>query len=113
MLKRMRSRTHYGHVAAQHIEELRQLIQARAPKKRADSRDAWIATCGLLYNTFFLHMLTHGAELVDVEDLTISALATLREEHGTARAELHRNRACNQDWRDCEQSTRREDSIED
>src|ERR1700712_4004989 len=75
MLKGMRTRSHYRHVAAQHVEELRQLVEARAAQESANTCNVWIVARGLLQLPRLLHMHAHGAELVDAEDAAIGAFS--------------------------------------
>src|SRR5262252_858063 len=45
---RVRTRSDQRHLALEHIEELRQLIQTESAEPTADGSDAWIVALGLL-----------------------------------------------------------------
>src|SRR6266702_8498702 len=74
VFERMRTRTHHRHLAAQHVDELRQLVEAGAPQERADRGDARVAARGLgdLAGLFLVH--PHRTELVDLELIAVDAL---------------------------------------
>ena len=90
MLKHMRTRPHHRHVTLEHIDELRQLVDARAAQKFAQPRLSGIVFGSL--ESIGLSVDTHRAELPAEEILTAVARTHLLEKHRTRRTELHRNR---------------------
>lgn len=74
------------HVAEQHIEELRQFVQRSAANELADLGDARVFTRGLLDHLVVVY--AHGAELPDLDDLVVHAVAVLLEDDGPRRGEL-------------------------
>src|SRR5439155_17528296 len=85
---RMGPRSHEGHLTAQHIEELRQLVKTRAPQKAPDSRYPAIVSLRLASARLMIVADCHGAEFEDVEGLIVEAEALLTEEHRAAAVEL-------------------------
>ena len=67
------------HFAAQHIEQLRQLIQAELAQGRAQSGDAVVVSGGLA-NRLAILGDGHGAELEDRENLAVQAGSALVEQ---------------------------------
>ncbi|KAG0773304.1 hypothetical protein G6F22_014986 [Rhizopus arrhizus] len=88
VLQRVRAGPDDGHVAHQHVQELRQLIQAGAPQEAADAGNAGIVAGRLRDRAMFL-MHGHGAELVDVEHLAVHAQPRLGKENGATGRQLH------------------------
>src|SRR5690606_4366793 len=70
---RVGARPHQGHVAAQHIEQLRQFVQRAAPQQPPDRRDSGIVTGGLAQRV--ARVMVHGAELPELDDPASSAVA--------------------------------------
>src|SRR4029079_4751833 len=62
----MRSRTNDRHIAAQHVHELRQLVDAGGAQDCPDARDAWIPALRLT-NYVAVFQYVHRAELEDGE----------------------------------------------
>src|SRR5262245_60989239 len=83
----MRPRTHQRHAATEHIEELRQLVNARSPKPAADAGDARIVPGGLA-NLRSVFEDAHGAKFEDPKRAAIEAVARLSEEHRPLGIEL-------------------------
>src|SRR3954466_12780209 len=75
----MRARSDNRHLAFQHIEELRQLVDARLAQPRANGRDALVAAYGLLDVCTIIEN-GHGAELEDLEFLAVEPAPRLHEE---------------------------------
>src|SRR6188508_333237 len=84
-----------AHLAPEHVEELRQLVERRAPQESSDPRHAGIdfdleqALVGVLVEMlerlpFFVRADPHRPEFHDVEELSTNACSTLFEEHRTA-----------------------------
>src|SRR5690606_33758340 len=74
VLGRQRPRADQAHLAAQHVDELWKLVEARLPEPPADSRRRTVA---------------HRAELVDPEGRAAGADADLGEQHGAAVVEAN------------------------
>ena len=74
-----------GHVATEHVEELRQLVDARAPQEAAEAGDARVAAGRL--SIAGAGFVPHGAELVDLDDIAEAAVTLLPEQHGPGRIE--------------------------
>jgi hypothetical protein len=77
---RMRPRPHQRHAAAEHIEELRQFVDARSPKPATHAGDARIVPGGLANLRTVLED-AHRAEFEDPKRATVEAVACLGEEH--------------------------------
>src|SRR5277367_5006189 len=75
---RMRPRSHETHLALEHIEYLRQLIERGAPQECTQRRDPRILPGGLSDHRAILAD-RHGAELVDQDLLAIQTIAALFE----------------------------------
>src|SRR5271167_5098277 len=80
MRQGMRAWADEGHVALDHVEELRKLIDAPAAQPRPHLGDAWIAFLRLTDHRSILER-SHGAELDDSERLLVEAVAVLQEEY--------------------------------
>ena len=78
--KRVRPRTNYRHVTQENVDELRQLVQARAPQEPSKPRDARIVAPGLIYCGAVLGD-QHRAELEYLEDAIVLAITALAKEH--------------------------------
>src|SRR5207302_1387281 len=55
-----------AHVAVQHVQELRQLVQARPPEKAAGPRDAWVVVRLVAARTALLSKPGRGGGAVEV-----------------------------------------------
>ena len=87
----MRARPDQRHLAFQHIEELRQFVEAPFAQDPAEPRDAHIVFGRLGHDrTVFLH--GHGTELQDRERRAIETKALLAEQHGPRRIQTNRQR---------------------
>ena len=85
--QRVRTRSDERHVAAQHVQKLRQFVDVQFADDAADARDAIVVRGRLFDVAVVLHRL-HRAELADAERLLVEAIATLEEQRRTARFEL-------------------------
>ncbi|MNR39620.1 hypothetical protein D3C85_1578440 [compost metagenome] len=74
----MRARADQGHAALQHVDELRQFVDGGAADEAADGGDARVFAGGLLDLLVVVH--AHRAELVDLDHLTVPAVALLLEQ---------------------------------
>src|SRR5262245_34642751 len=83
----VRARTHERHAATQHIEQLRQLVEAHPPQPAADAGDARIVPGGLAnLRTVLQH--AHGAKLEDAKRAPVEAVECLGEQHRHAWVEV-------------------------
>jgi hypothetical protein len=73
------ARTHQRHVAAQHVPQLRQLVQAGAAQDLADTGDAVIG--GDIPRVVAVGVDPHGAELQQLERMAVLADPDLAEQH--------------------------------
>jgi len=71
------------HLAAQDVEKLRQLVDARAAQDAAHGRDARVVLHGEL-RAVRLRVHDHGAELDEGETLAVARIALLAKEHRPA-----------------------------
>src|SRR5215470_9210543 len=65
----LRTRPHHAHLAAQHVDELGQLVEAEAPEEGAEPSAARVAGVGPHRARAPLGVGLHGAELQHVEGL--------------------------------------------
>ena len=78
MLQHVRAGAHYGHIAQQDVDELRQFVDACFAHEIAQTGFARVVLGGLHFVAVFVD--THGAELVAPELLAFLAAALLLEE---------------------------------
>src|SRR4051794_16350328 len=117
-----RARPDEAHLAGQDVEELRDLVERKAPQQSSHGGDAGIVgdleepvTRLVALEQLRLHRVgavDHRAELEDPERLGLAADPRLAEEHGTARAELDRDRRRRDERRHGEQTDRGADDVE-
>jgi hypothetical protein len=91
--ERGRPRADDRHLATDHVEDLRQLVEARLAQEPADARDAWVVRDlevrrrqdveVLEGGLQLLGVLDHRPELEHREADTMLAGPLLREQHGT------------------------------
>src|ERR1700739_2652500 len=115
------TRANHAHPAAQDIEEGRQRVQRGAPQQAAhrsatiralDATRRCVASKQTVDRTPLCPLWrTHGAKLIKIEDLAVSAYATLPVEHRPRRAELHRQRYCSQQRRQKHDQRPGEDAV--
>src|SRR5438552_1511886 len=83
-----RTRPHNGHLAAQHIEDLRQFVQTRPSQKAAEARNSKVSrACPIASG-----LSGHGAEFANPEYSSVASDAILTEEH--RRSGIRVNRKC-------------------
>ena len=82
-------RTHQAHLAAQHVQRLRQFVEAQAPQHAAQRRRAPVRMRRPHGAGGIFRIHRHGAELHQFEDAAAAAQAALAVEHRPAVAELH------------------------
>ena len=95
MLQHVRARAHDAHVAFQHIDELRQLVDVRLAHDVSPARLARVILGGLQRIRLGIHL--HASELVAVELLVVQPVSFLLEEHRSRHRQLRDNRHDNQD----------------
>jgi hypothetical protein len=90
----MRARAHDRHLAAQHVEELRQLLEAGAADEAAQRRHARIALAHLpeRAGAVLAGFGPHGPELENLDHLAVAAIALLAEQDRSRRAQPDRHR---------------------
>ena len=86
----MRARPDQGHLAAQHVDQLRQLVQAGAAQPASDRGDPRVV--GARLHEPRAGVVAHGAELQQLEHIVVEALARLAEQGGTGRVQPDRDR---------------------
>src|SRR5882762_10754153 len=87
----LRTRPHETHLAAKHVEELRQFVEARSPEKRPEAGAAWIVRTSPHRTGFSLGVDAHSPELEHAEPLAVDAHPLLTIENGPGRHELERH----------------------
>ena len=109
-LRRLRARPDQAHVAAQHVVELRQLVQVPLAQETAEAGDPGIARrADVRAHPVGAHH--HGAELQDVEALPVQGHPLLTVERGAGRDPFgHHDRE--QDRGEHEQRQRRDHDVE-
>ncbi|EAU61758.1 hypothetical protein STIAU_7234 [Stigmatella aurantiaca DW4/3-1] len=85
------TRPHQAHVAAQHVEELRQFVDGVLAQEGANGRAPRVLQAGHP-GAGHLRVRAHGAELEDGEGAPIDAHALLGIENGPPAGELHQQR---------------------
>src|SRR6185312_8290463 len=80
-LRALRSGPHQAHLPPQHIEELRQLIQAYLPDQRPDASHAWVALLRPPRSAVDLRVGAHAAKLEHIERPASEAHSALPIEH--------------------------------
>src|SRR5438046_388698 len=85
----MGARSNNRHVALQHVEKLRQLVDARLTQPRTDIRHSRVAA-NRLSNVRAIVERSHGAKLEDLELLTVEPVPRLHEECRARRVKFDR-----------------------
>src|SRR4029079_4533993 len=85
-------RPDHGHVAPEHVPELRQLVHGEAPQDAADARDPCVALVDGEAGADVLGADGHRAELHEVEILAVLPDPRLAGEHAGSVVELDRKR---------------------
>ena len=106
---RMRPRADQAHAAAQHVEELRQLVERGAPQEAPDGRDARVVPRRLAYRVVLQH--GHRAELEDRELAAVESVAALPEQHRSRRRAPDEDDDCGGHGQGQQQRHRCEDDI--
>ena len=78
------------HVALEHVQNLRQLVDAQLADDPPDARDARIARAARDHVPALLRIDDHAPKLDDLEDPAVLRAALLRKEHGAAVFDLDR-----------------------
>ena len=125
LVHRQRARTDQAHFGAEHVVELRQLVEAVFAEEFSDWRDARVVgdledraahfIHGLQFVLKLLGVGHHGAEFVKREGRAIEAGALLTEEYRAGRSELdrQRNEGNHRNHRQQHQQQQRPDKIHD
>ena len=90
--RNMRSRPDQRHVALDHVEQLRNFVEAGLAQNPPDRRHARIALNRLPYAALVAGIVAHGAELVDLEAAVSIPVPVLKEQHRARRRRLYRDR---------------------
>src|SRR5215204_6655868 len=98
------------HVAEEHVQELRQLVDVPAPQQAAGQRHAIVAS-GRLADLVVV-MNPHGAEFVDPERLLVEAVALLAEVRGAGAVEADQGRDQEKERQQQHEAERRADDVE-
>ena len=69
------------HVALDHVDQLRNFVEAGFSQNSSDRRHACVALHRLPYAARITGIVAHGAELVDLEAAVSIAVAILIEQH--------------------------------
>src|SRR5262245_49529985 len=99
------------HVAAEHVPELRQLVDVVAPQPAADRRGARVVVSRPDGAARVLGIHWHRPELIDSKGLTVQAHADLRVERRAGRAALDEAGDDQRGNRANEEHRRREDDV--
>lgn len=113
--QRMRTRTDHRHLAAQHVDELRQLIEVRPAQEAPEACHARIGTARLTRRRSerrIAQIGVHGSELQELEGPCSMAEPDLAVDDGPRRLELEQKRDHEQQGREGEECCRRDDRIE-
>ena len=81
VMQHVRTRTHDAHVALQHVDKLRELIDVRLSHEVAEGKLSWVVLGSLRLVGILVHM--HGTELQAVESITVQTRSCLLEEDRT------------------------------
>jgi len=90
MGKRVRAWPHKRHLSKQHINQVWEFVDARAPKITADTRNAAIVTRRLDDHVTILGD-GHGSEFVDDEDTAVPTRPALTKQNRSARLKPNEN----------------------
>ena len=106
------ARAHHAHLPAQHVHELRHLVQAEAAEEGAEAHPAGIIGGSPDRPRLGLGVHPHGAELQHAEALAVEPHALLAEEHRPVRRELDAGGDERQQRRQADEHRQREDDVE-
>ena len=111
VLQHVRTRAHDAHVAQQHVDELRQLVDVRLAHDVAPLRLPRVVLRCLQRVRLRVHL--HAAELQAVELLSVQAVALLTEEDRTRHSDFRDDAHDDQDWDEQRaEEAQREDDVE-
>src|SRR5690606_6255826 len=100
-----------GHRALQHVDELRQLVQAGAAQECPERRDPRVTLAGLGNGAFFFLMDPHAAELPHLDRLAAESVTQLAEEYRPWGTELYANGDGDHQGRDHQEDQGRQDLV--
>ena len=110
---RVRARADQRQVALDgHVDELRQLVEARLADETADTGDARVVLGDELARGGVGLVGVHRAELVDLDQVVVEAVALLLEEHRPAAVELDENRDHRHHRRQADEQQAADDPVE-
>jgi hypothetical protein len=95
--RNVRPRPDQRHVALDHVEQLRNFVEAGLAQNSPHRRHARVALDRLPYAAHVARIDAHGAELVDLEAAVPIAVAVLIEQHRARRRRLYRDCNCDQE----------------
>src|SRR5882757_3521955 len=99
MRQGVRTRPHYGHIALQHIQELRQFIDTRRSQEPSDTRHSRIVA-RRLRNGWPILLNNHRPKLEYNELLAIKSFPVLPKNHRTWAIKFDRDRGESHDGRE-------------
>src|SRR5580704_6681252 len=106
-------RAHHGHVAAQDVPQLWELIQRGPAKEPSDPGHPAVVLDRPFRHRFVLVDRAHGAELEKLEWLAIAPNSHLPEEDSRTSVEPHRQSAHQNHRRQQDQGERTNEDVED
>src|ERR1051326_223966 len=109
--QRVRPRPDQRHVADQHVEQLRDLVDVPAPPPAADAGQPRIVALRLRYHGAVVER-AHGAEFEDAERLLVEAKAALQEKHRARAVEPDQHGDDDKERRQRQQPQCREREVE-
>jgi hypothetical protein len=95
-----RARPDDAHIASQHVEEVRQLVEREAAQEPPDAGDAWVLGRHRGADADRVGAPPHGAQLEHLEDHAVPSDPTLAVEHRPAGGELDGDGGREEDRRD-------------
>ena len=107
------TRADQAHVTAQHVEQLRQFINAQAADDVPDTGDTLVVGAGPTRCAIFLGIGAHAAELGDTKAAAVLAHAVLPVEHRAAAFELDAGGGQQHDRHRHQQQQGGTDNVED
>ena len=107
----MRPRADQRHVAGEHVEELRNLVDVPAPQEAAEPGQSRIVAGGLRDHRAVVER-AHGAKFDDAERLLIEAVAALHEENRAGTVEPDQRGDGEEHRRERNERDRRGDQVE-
>ena len=107
-----RARSHHRHLAAEHVDEVGQLVEREPPQQVACTRDSGVPREHRRPHADGVGAKLHRPQLVEVERLPSHADPALPVDDGPARAELDRDRRGHEEGGSERQADAREEDVE-